>query len=155
MQIMVMITREVGGQSFNARGDFQQSFGELVSLRFGNAHATISTGNPFRAAAFARGFCCYSGHFHTRNIAFGTRSPQCGFFGDLVLSTLTLDRVLTNAERLPSDEREILEDLLRKRRIETWRMETAAEFKNAAAFRSGKLKAQSAVNVIARLRKPL
>jgi hypothetical protein len=65
----------------------------------------------------------------------------------------TLDRVLTDAEHLPLDEREILEDLLRKRRIEAWRAETAAKAKNAAAaFRSGKLKAQSAESVIASLR---
>ena len=69
------------------------------------------------------------------------------------MATLTLDRVLTDAEHLPSDEQEILEDLLRKRRIEAWRAETAAEAKNAAAsFRSGKLKAQSAESIIARLR---
>jgi hypothetical protein len=48
---------------------------------------------------------------------------------------------------------EILEDLLRKRRLETWRMETATEAKNAAAdFRAGKLKAQPVERVIARLR---
>jgi hypothetical protein len=65
----------------------------------------------------------------------------------------TLDRVLTDAGHLSPDEREILEGLLRQRRIEAWRMETAAEAKNAAAaFRSGKLKAQSADSVIARLR---
>ena len=69
------------------------------------------------------------------------------------MNTLTLDRVLTDAEHLPPDEQEILEDLLRKRRIEAWRAETATDAKNAAAaFRSGKLKAQSAENVIARLR---
>jgi hypothetical protein len=69
------------------------------------------------------------------------------------MNSLTLDRVLTDAEHLPSDEQEILEDLLRQRRIEAWRVETAAEAKNAtAAFRSGKLKAQSADSVIARLR---
>jgi hypothetical protein len=65
----------------------------------------------------------------------------------------TLDRVLTDAGHLPADEREILEDLLRQRRIEAWRMETASEAKKAAAaFRSGKLKAQSVDSVIARLR---
>jgi hypothetical protein len=65
----------------------------------------------------------------------------------------TLDRVLTDAEHLPSDELEILEDLLRQRRIEAWRMETATQAKNAtAAFRAGKLKAQSVESVIARLR---
>ncbi len=69
------------------------------------------------------------------------------------MATLTLDRVLTDAERLPLDEQEILEDLLRKRRIELWRRETADETRQAAAaFRSGKLKAQSAESVIARLR---
>ncbi|MGA2661422.1 MAG: hypothetical protein ABSH34_28400 [Verrucomicrobiota bacterium] len=65
----------------------------------------------------------------------------------------TLDRVLTDAEHLPSDELEILEGLLPKRRTEAWRMETATEAKNAAAaFCSGKLKAQSVERVIARLR---
>ena len=70
------------------------------------------------------------------------------------MNALTLDRVLTAAEHLPADEREILEDLLRKRRIEAWRAETATEAKStAAAFRSGKLKAQSAESVITRLRR--
>ena len=69
------------------------------------------------------------------------------------MAALTLDRVLTEAETLPADEQEMLESLLRKRRIEAWRTETASDAKNAAAaFRSGKLKAQSAENVITRLR---
>ncbi len=69
------------------------------------------------------------------------------------MAALTLDRVLTEAETLPAEEQEMLESLLRKRRLEAWRAETAAEAKNAAAaFRSGKLKAQSAESVIARLR---
>ena len=69
------------------------------------------------------------------------------------MNTPTLDRVLTDAGQLAPDEREMLENLLRQRRIEAWRMETATEAKNAAtAFRSGKLKAQSAASVIARLR---
>lgn len=69
------------------------------------------------------------------------------------MTALTLDKVLTQAERLPAEERQILEDLLRQRRVETWRAETAAEArKSAAAFRSGKLKAQSVESVIARLR---
>jgi len=67
--------------------------------------------------------------------------------------SLTLDRVLTEAETLPADEREMLEGILRQRRIESWRQETAAEAKKVAkAFRAGKLKGQSAENVIARLR---
>lgn len=70
------------------------------------------------------------------------------------MATLTLDKVLTDAGRLSSEEHRMLEDLLRKRRIETWRAETATEGrKSAAAFRLGKLKAQSAEAVIARLRK--
>ena len=69
------------------------------------------------------------------------------------MNTPTLDRVLTDAGQLPPEEREILEDLLRQRRIESWRMETASDAKKAAAaFRSGKLKAQSAESVIAHLR---
>jgi hypothetical protein len=71
------------------------------------------------------------------------------------MTTLTLDRVLTDAETLPADEQEMLEELLRKRRIESWRAQTAGEAKNAAvAFRAGKLKPQSAESVIARLRQP-
>jgi len=65
----------------------------------------------------------------------------------------TLDRVLTDAGHLPVDEQEILENLLRQRRIETWRLETAVEAKKAAAaFRHGKLKDQPADSIIARLR---
>lgn len=69
------------------------------------------------------------------------------------MSAQTLDRVLTSAEALPQDEREMLETLLRQRRIEAWRQDTAAEARQAAkAFRSGKLKSQSAPEIIARLR---
>ena len=65
----------------------------------------------------------------------------------------TLDHVLTSAEALPSDEQAMLEELLRNRRIETWREETAADAKkSAAAFRAGKLKAQPVEAIIARLR---
>jgi len=69
------------------------------------------------------------------------------------MAILTLDRVLTEAEALPADEQEMLEGLLRQRRIEAWRQETATEAKNTIkTFCSGKLKGQSAENVIARLR---
>ena len=69
------------------------------------------------------------------------------------MATLTLDHVLTSAEALPADEREMLENLLRQRRIEAWRRDTAAEARQSAkAFRSGKLKSQSVADVIARLR---
>jgi hypothetical protein len=70
------------------------------------------------------------------------------------MAAVTLDRVLTEAEALPPDEQEMLESLLRQRRIESWRQETAAEAKSAIrAFRSGRLKSQSAEKVIASLRK--
>ena len=70
------------------------------------------------------------------------------------MATFTLDRVLTEAASLPAEEQEMLESLLRQRRIETWRQETAAEARRAIkAFRSGKLKSQSAESLIASLRK--
>jgi hypothetical protein len=69
------------------------------------------------------------------------------------MATLTFDRVLASAELLPADERAMLEELLHRRRIETWRTETAAEAVAVTkAFRSGKLKSASADNIIARLR---
>ena len=69
------------------------------------------------------------------------------------MATLTLDRVLTEAEALPADEQEILEAMLRQRRIEAWRQETATAAKAAVkSFRAGKLKSQSAESLIARLR---
>lgn len=68
------------------------------------------------------------------------------------MPTVTLDRILSEVETLPADERAMLEELLRGRRIETWRRETAAEAKKAVrAFRSGKLKSQSAEEIITRL----
>jgi hypothetical protein len=66
---------------------------------------------------------------------------------------LTLDKVLASVEMLPRDEQEMLEDLLRRRRIEAWRRETAAEARKAVkAFRAGKLKAEPVETVIGRLR---
>ena len=47
----------------------------------------------------------------------------------------------------------MLEELLRRRRLESWRAETAANAaRSAKALRAGKLKPQTAENVIARLR---
>jgi hypothetical protein len=55
---------------------------------------------------------------------------------------------------LPADEQEILACLLRQRRIQTWRQETAAEAKSAIrAIRAGKLKRRPAESLITRLRK--
>jgi hypothetical protein len=54
---------------------------------------------------------------------------------------------------LPADEQKMLENLLRQRRIEAWRRDTAGEAHKAVkALRTGKLKAESVENVIARLR---
>jgi hypothetical protein len=69
------------------------------------------------------------------------------------MATITFDRVLAGVEALPADEQAMLEELLHRRRIETWRNETAAEALAATkAFRSGKLKSASADKIIARLR---
>ena len=69
------------------------------------------------------------------------------------MATLTFDRVLASAEALPADEQAMLEELLHRRRIETWRKETSVEAITAAkAFRAGKIKSASADNIIARLR---
>lgn len=55
---------------------------------------------------------------------------------------------------MPADEQEMLEALLRQRRIEAWRQDTAAEAGHASkAFRAGKLKSQSVKNLIASLAK--
>jgi hypothetical protein len=70
------------------------------------------------------------------------------------MAALTLDRVLADAEALPAEEQEMLESLLRQRRIESWRRDTAAEARSAIkAFQSGKLKSQLAEKLIASLRK--
>jgi hypothetical protein len=70
------------------------------------------------------------------------------------MAALTLDRVLTDAEALSADDQELLEGLLRRRRIEAWRRETAAAAKEAMkSFRDGKLKPQSAASIMARLRR--
>ena len=47
------------------------------------------------------------------------------------MAALTLDRALTEAEALPADEQEMLGSLLRRRRIEAWRQNTATEAKSA------------------------
>ena len=72
------------------------------------------------------------------------------------MPAITLDRVLTHAEALSADDQEMLEELLRRRRVEAWRRETAEEARGAIkAFRSGKVKSRSAETVIAALRSNL
>ena len=69
------------------------------------------------------------------------------------MATLTFDRVLADAGALPPEEQAMLEELLHRRRIESWRAETAADAVAVTkSFRSGKLKPASADHVIARLR---
>jgi hypothetical protein len=69
------------------------------------------------------------------------------------MKTLTLDRVLTDAESLSPDDQTILEELLRGRRIESWRRDVSVQArKDIRAFHAGKLKSQSAESAIARLR---
>ena len=70
-----------------------------------------------------------------------------------IMSTITLDRILTEAEALPEEEQAMLADLWRGRQIEKWRRDTALEGKKAVrAFKAGKIKGQTAQQVIARLR---
>jgi hypothetical protein len=54
------------------------------------------------------------------------------------------------------EEQSILEDVLHRRWIEAWRMETAKEAKKAAkAMQTGKLRSQQPKDVIAALRSGL
>ncbi len=72
------------------------------------------------------------------------------------MNPMTLDKVLTFAETLSPTEQEMLTELLRNRQVENWREDTATEAKKAVKnYRSGKLPAQSADAVIARLRSTL
>jgi hypothetical protein len=67
----------------------------------------------------------------------------------------TLDEVLSDAERLPAEDQRILADILRRRHIQTWRSETAAAARqDIADFEAGKLKPESAEDIIARLNRP-
>jgi hypothetical protein len=64
----------------------------------------------------------------------------------------TLDGILTAAETLPMEEQRMLEELLRGRRIENWRGETAAEARKAErAFRAGKVKPLPIDGILAQL----
>jgi hypothetical protein len=69
------------------------------------------------------------------------------------MAAITLERVLSEAEALPADERAMLEELLHKRRVDGWRQETAAAArKSIRAYRAGKLKSQPVEDVIRQLR---
>lgn len=65
----------------------------------------------------------------------------------------TLEQALETASQLPPEQQEMLAEILRQRQNETWRRRTAVEAQESiAAFHDGQLAAQSADEVIARLR---
>jgi hypothetical protein len=69
---------------------------------------------------------------------------------------VTLDQAIDAALPLPPDQRQMLEEILRHRRIEARRQEIAADARTSiAAFREGALKAQTANDVIAELHEAL
>lgn len=73
-----------------------------------------------------------------------------------MLATVTLDQAIDAALQLPPEQRAMLVEILRNRQIEARREEIAAEARRSiAAFRSGKLKAQSADTAIADLHRAL
>ena len=65
----------------------------------------------------------------------------------------TLEQVLDSAMRLDSEQLDILVEVIQKRQNEAWREDTAASAREAiSAFHDGKLKPQSADEVISHLR---
>lgn len=73
-----------------------------------------------------------------------------------MLNTVTLDQALDTALQLPPEQREMLIAILRSRQTEARREEIAADArKSIAAFREGKLEAQSAEEAIAELHQAL
>lgn len=65
----------------------------------------------------------------------------------------TLEQALETVSQLPTDQQEILAEILRQRQNEAWRRRTAAEARESiSAFYEGKLKAESSDEVIERLR---
>lgn len=68
------------------------------------------------------------------------------------MAAITLERVLSEAKSLPPEEQAMLEELLHKRRLDSWRQEAAvAARKSIKEFRAGKLKLETVDSVIARL----
>jgi len=73
-----------------------------------------------------------------------------------MLNTVTLDTALDTALQLPSEQRDMLVEILKNRRIEARRQEVAAEARlSIAAFRAGKFKPVSAEEAIADLHQML
>ena len=68
------------------------------------------------------------------------------------MATVTLNQVLELTTKLPDDQQEMLVDIVRRRRIENWRKELADYSDQAEKdFLAGKLKAERAETIIARL----
>lgn len=73
-----------------------------------------------------------------------------------MLNTITLDQAIDVALQLPSEQREMLIDILRSRQIESRREEIASDARESMnAFRAGKLKAQSAEEAVVELHRAL
>jgi hypothetical protein len=72
------------------------------------------------------------------------------------MATVTLNRVLELADKLPDEDQELLLDLLRRRRAEAWRKQLAADIRQARSdYRSGKLKSESVDELITRLHRSI
>ncbi|MBN1314006.1 MAG: hypothetical protein JXA42_01000 [Anaerolineales bacterium] len=67
-------------------------------------------------------------------------------------NTITLDQAIDTALQLSPEQQEMLVDILRNRHIEARRNEIANDAKKSMAlFREGKLKAQSAEEILSEL----
>ena len=68
------------------------------------------------------------------------------------MTTVTLNQVLELTRKLPGDEQDMLVDLVRRGRIDHWRNGLAKYAKKARQdFMRGKLKAENAEDILARL----
>jgi hypothetical protein len=69
------------------------------------------------------------------------------------MATVTLDQALSSFEALPADDQRVFAELIRKRQIESWREEVAAQAKkDLKDLRDGKLKAESPRDIMKRVR---
>ncbi len=73
-----------------------------------------------------------------------------------MLNSVTLDQAIDTALQLPPEQRDMLVDILRSRRIEARRQEIATEARQSiAAFREGILKARPVEEVLMDLHQAL
>ncbi|MFN8469404.1 MAG: hypothetical protein U0X20_27865 [Caldilineaceae bacterium] len=72
------------------------------------------------------------------------------------MSTATLDEALDVVMQLPTEQQEMLLEILRRRQVESRRQEIATDAQaSLAEYRAGRLSAQSAEEAIADLHKAL